>query len=48
MSNLDRDPPVEGLAPPSQADLVRRAVREEWTPGRLRTELRAGRERRES
>lgn len=33
-TNLDRDPPVDGLAPPSQADLVRRALREEWTPRR--------------
>lgn len=30
-TNLDRDPPVDGLAPPSQADLVRRAVAEGWT-----------------
>jgi ectoine hydroxylase-related dioxygenase (phytanoyl-CoA dioxygenase family) len=29
-TNLDRDPPVDGLAPPSQADLVRRAVAESW------------------
>lgn len=29
-TNLDRDPPVDGLAPPSQADLVRRAVAEGW------------------
>ncbi|MFC8857455.1 phytanoyl-CoA dioxygenase family protein [Streptomyces sp. NPDC057144] len=47
-TNLDRDPPVDGLAPPSQADLVRRALREEWTPEALRAQLRAGRERRES
>jgi ectoine hydroxylase-related dioxygenase (phytanoyl-CoA dioxygenase family) len=47
-TNLDSDPPVEGLAPPSQADLVRRAVREAWTPGRLRARLRAAAERRES
>lgn len=47
-TNLDSDPPVEGLAPPSQADLVRRAVREEWTPDALRDELRAAAERRES
>lgn len=30
-TNLDRDPPVDGLAPPTQADLVRRAVAEHWT-----------------
>ncbi|SOE07675.1 phytanoyl-CoA dioxygenase family protein [Streptomyces sp. Ag109_G2-15] len=47
-TNLDDDPPVDGLAPPSQADVVRRAVREEWTPRALRDELRAGAERRES
>lgn len=47
-TNLDGDPPVDGLAPASQADVVRRALREEWTPQALREELRAGRERRES
>jgi ectoine hydroxylase-related dioxygenase (phytanoyl-CoA dioxygenase family) len=47
-TNLDSEPPVDGLAPPSQADLVRRALREEWTPEALRAELRAGAERRES
>ncbi|MFD5910017.1 phytanoyl-CoA dioxygenase family protein [Streptomyces massasporeus] len=47
-TNLDSDPPVGGLAPPSQADLMRRALREEWTPEALRAELRAGAERRES
>ena len=25
-TNLDRDPPIDGLAPPSQADLLRDAV----------------------
>ena len=47
-TNLDSDPPVDGLAPPSQADLVRRAVREGWDPELLRTRLRANAERRES
>ncbi|MFE1250854.1 phytanoyl-CoA dioxygenase family protein [Streptomyces sp. NPDC058735] len=47
-TNLDSDPPVDGLAPPSQAEIVRRAVREEWTPEALRARLRAGAERRES
>lgn len=47
-TNLDSDPPVDGLAPPSQADLVRRALREGWTARALRDELRAGAERRES
>jgi ectoine hydroxylase-related dioxygenase (phytanoyl-CoA dioxygenase family) len=47
-TNLDSDPPVDGLAPPAQADVVRRALRESWTPEALRQELRAGTERRES
>ncbi|MFF4249895.1 phytanoyl-CoA dioxygenase family protein [Streptomyces sp. NPDC001663] len=47
-TNLDSDPPVAGLAPPSQADVVRRALSEGWAPGTLRDELRAGAERRES
>ncbi|MBV2354880.1 phytanoyl-CoA dioxygenase family protein [Streptomyces sp. J2-1] len=45
-TDLDRDPPVDGLAPASQADLLRRALREEWPVERLRAELRAGAERR--
>ncbi|MFE5139168.1 phytanoyl-CoA dioxygenase family protein [Streptomyces fagopyri] len=45
-TDLDRDPPLAGLAPPSQADTVWRALTEEWSPGRLRRELRAGAERR--
>lgn len=47
-TNLDRDPPVDGLAPASQADVLWQAVREEWTPERLRDALRAGTERRGS
>ncbi|MGW2049608.1 phytanoyl-CoA dioxygenase family protein [Streptomyces sp. NPDC001858] len=47
-TNLDSDPPVDGLAPPSQADVVRRALQEEWTPQALRDALRAGAERRVS
>ncbi|MFF9622357.1 phytanoyl-CoA dioxygenase family protein [Streptomyces griseosporeus] len=47
-TNLDNDPPVDGLAPPAQADLVRRALREERTPEDLRAELRAAAGRRES
>ncbi|GAA3795724.1 phytanoyl-CoA dioxygenase family protein [Streptomyces phyllanthi] len=47
-TNLDLDPPVDGLAPPSQADTLWQAVAEEWTPERLRDELRAGAKRRES
>lgn len=29
-TNLDRDPPLYGLAPPSQADLLRQALAEAW------------------
>nr|WP_324786077.1 phytanoyl-CoA dioxygenase family protein [Streptomyces sp. H51] len=47
-TDLDSDPPVDGLAPPAQADVVRRALRETWTPQALRDALRAGAERRES
>ncbi|MFF8633435.1 phytanoyl-CoA dioxygenase family protein [Streptomyces pilosus] len=47
-TNLDNDPPAAGLAPPSQADVVRRALREGWTPRTLREELRAGAKRRAS
>lgn len=47
-TNLDSDPPVDGLAPPSQADLVRRALREGRLPRVLRDELRASTERRAS
>ncbi|MER6275167.1 phytanoyl-CoA dioxygenase family protein [Streptomyces sp900105245] len=45
-TDLDSDPPVDGTAPSSQADLLRRAVREEWTPERLREALRAAAGRR--
>ncbi len=46
-TNLDRDPPVDGLAPPSQADLVRRALQEGWSPQEFGTALteHAGRRR---
>ena len=38
-TNLDRDQPVDGLAPPSQADLTNRALDEDWPPEQLRDEL---------
>ena len=38
-TNLDLDQPVDGLAPPSQADLMNRALDEDWTPESLRREL---------
>jgi ectoine hydroxylase-related dioxygenase (phytanoyl-CoA dioxygenase family) len=47
-TNLDSDPPVDGLAPPSQADLVRQALAEGWNPRVLRDALRAGADRRTS
>ncbi|MGA5415611.1 phytanoyl-CoA dioxygenase family protein [Streptomyces pseudogriseolus] len=47
-TNLDNDPPVDGLAPPSQADVVRRALAEGWTPRTLRDALRAAAARRAS
>ena len=30
-TNLDQDQPIDGLAPQTQADLVRQALAEEWT-----------------
>ena len=47
-TNLDLDPPVGGLAPPSQADTVWQAVSEGWDAERLRRQLRAGAERHRS
>jgi ectoine hydroxylase-related dioxygenase (phytanoyl-CoA dioxygenase family) len=38
-TNLDLDPPLDGLAPPSQADLVHRGIAGQWPPGQLRDEL---------
>jgi ectoine hydroxylase-related dioxygenase (phytanoyl-CoA dioxygenase family) len=38
-TKLDLDPPVDGLAPPSQADVLATAVREGWNADRFRTEL---------
>jgi ectoine hydroxylase-related dioxygenase (phytanoyl-CoA dioxygenase family) len=38
-TNLDRDQPVDGLAPETQAQLLARAVVEQWEPTRLRKEL---------
>jgi ectoine hydroxylase-related dioxygenase (phytanoyl-CoA dioxygenase family) len=34
-TNLDRDPPIGGLAPSSQADIVRQALADRWTPEQL-------------
>ena len=38
-TNLDRDQPVDGLTPPTQANLVLQALKQSWTPARLATEL---------
>src|SRR3954469_6950646 len=38
-TNLDRDQPIGGLAPETQAELVRRALQEKWTPEALDAEL---------
>ncbi len=38
-TNLDRDQPIGGLAPPTQADLVRRALAEDWPDDRLQQAL---------
>ena len=38
-TNLDRDQPIDGLAPQTQADLVRQAVAEGWTPEAFETAL---------
>lgn len=40
-TNLDRDPPVDGLAPPTQADVMRQALAEAWTQERLEEALAA-------
>jgi ectoine hydroxylase-related dioxygenase (phytanoyl-CoA dioxygenase family) len=40
-TNLDRDVPIGGLTPPSQADIMRLAVTEAWSASRLNNELRA-------
>jgi ectoine hydroxylase-related dioxygenase (phytanoyl-CoA dioxygenase family) len=45
-TNLDRDPPIDGLAPPSQADALRRALDEGWTDDQLTEALTAHARRR--
>jgi ectoine hydroxylase-related dioxygenase (phytanoyl-CoA dioxygenase family) len=47
-SNLDLDPPVDGLAPPTQADILARAVDERWPRQQLAAELSAWNTRRSS
>jgi hypothetical protein len=38
-TNLDRDPPIGGLAPESQQALFRRALEGRWTPEAFNTAL---------
>ena len=45
-TNLDRDPPIGGLAPPSQQDLMLKALREGRTPDAFAADLAAQQERR--
>lgn len=45
-TNLDRDQPIGGLAPETQAQLLARAVQERWEPPRLNEELAAHADRR--
>ncbi|MGY1593443.1 phytanoyl-CoA dioxygenase family protein [Geodermatophilus sp. SYSU D00708] len=40
-TNLDRDQPIGGLAPETQAELVWRALQEDWSPEALDAELTA-------
>lgn len=40
-TNLDRDSPLDGMAPPSQQDLMRVALAERWPEERFQRELRA-------
>jgi len=45
-TNLDNDPPIGGLAPPSQADVVRQAVADGWTLEQVRESFAARNARR--
>ena len=45
-TDLDRDQPVDGLAPESQADLLRRALEQDWPPAELLRRLSAHTRRR--
>jgi ectoine hydroxylase-related dioxygenase (phytanoyl-CoA dioxygenase family) len=47
-TNLDRDQPIDGLAPETQAELLWRALHEGWEPGALERELQAYARRRET
>ena len=45
-TNLDRDQPIGGMTPQTQAELLSQAVAEDWEPGRLDVELAAQQQRR--
>jgi hypothetical protein len=45
-TNLDNDPPIGGLAPASQADIVRHAVADGWSIEQVRDAFAARDERR--
>lgn len=47
-TNLDLDQPTDGLAPPTQAGILTRAVTEGWSRQQLQTELEAANARRRS
>jgi ectoine hydroxylase-related dioxygenase (phytanoyl-CoA dioxygenase family) len=47
-TNLDRDQPIDGLAPETQAELLWRATREGWEPDALERELQTYAWRRET
>jgi ectoine hydroxylase-related dioxygenase (phytanoyl-CoA dioxygenase family) len=47
-TNLDLDQPTDGLAPPTQADILTRAVTEGWSRQELQTEIEAANARRQS
>jgi ectoine hydroxylase-related dioxygenase (phytanoyl-CoA dioxygenase family) len=47
-TNLDLDQPIDGLAPPTQADILGRAVAEGWSRQQLEIELGAWSARRQS
>jgi len=40
-TNLDRDPPIGGMAPKSQQDLMRQALKENWAPEVFSDEVQA-------
>ncbi len=45
-TNLDHDPPLDGLAPRTQADIIGQALSQRWEPTRMQAELAAHAERR--